>query len=280
MRPLTKSITWRLQFWHGAILLFVGIGLSTGWILQTRRAVLGEVDAELLAAARVLDGSLRGFRLDDYSNGRRDLHRGLPPDEDRRLSLPLADGENEHAPYFAIWLHDGRMLKSERLQENATEFDSALRGKDYRVQQRGNLRELRLVGPFDSQVLVGRDISPELDQLMRLMIKIAAFAIGILSAGLAGGWWLARAVLRPISDMSNIASQFSATDMSPRIDVVETESELGELATILNAAFDRVESAFDQQKQFAADASHGVEDSVGDDSIANRTCLAQKTRTG
>ena len=129
-------------------------------------------------------------------------------------------------------------------------------GQDVNVVQRQNLREVRIVGPGGTQILVGRDIHNELEALGRLAGQIVAFSIAILIVGLIGGWWLSRSVLRPIHTMSETASQFSVTDMSPRIDVVETESELGELATILNAAFNRVQSSFVQQQQFAADASH------------------------
>ena len=44
--------------------------------------------------------------------------------------------------------------------------------------------------------------------------------------------------------------------MSQRINVAEAESELGQLANVLNSTFARLESAFAQQRQFAADAAH------------------------
>ncbi len=36
----------------------------------------------------------------------------------------------------------------------------------------------------------------------------------------------------------------------------EIDDELGQLATVLNRAFDRLQTAFEQQRQFTADASH------------------------
>ncbi len=50
--------------------------------------------------------------------------------------------------------------------------------------------------------------------------------------------------------------KISAGDLSQRINVAEAESELGQLAAVLNSTFARLESAFAQQKQFAADAAH------------------------
>lgn len=261
-RSLTKSITWRLQFWHATILLFVVFGLSTAWYLQTRRARLSEIDAELLAAARVLDGSLRGIRLpwsDVGNTSQLQLTIGLQ----RRLSLPRpstnrnADENDTPAPYFAIWLRDGRLLKSERLPEDfPTEQDASPEAVGDNIAKRGSNREVRIVGPSGTRILVGRNIGDDLESLRSLGFRIIAFSIGILTLGLVGGWWLTRSVLRPIHAMSTAAKEFSANDMSPRIDTRDTDTELGELAQLLNEAFDRVQTSFDQQQRFAADASH------------------------
>ena len=227
--------------------------------MQTRRARLSEIDAELLSAARVLDGSLRGFRL-PYFVPEANQNVQLPLSADQRLSLPrnLVEATDESSvPYFAIWLRGGQLLKSEGLPAELTvEYDKALDGRPVTVLQRGNLREARVVGPSGTQILVGRDVSRDVAALRRLAIQIIAISIGILMVGLIGGWWLSRSVLRPIHAMSAAAKQFSVKDRSPRINTVETDTELGELGKLLNEAFDRVQSSFDKQQQFAADASH------------------------
>ena len=78
----------------------------------------------------------------------------------------------------------------------------------------------------------------------------------ILLLGLAGGWWLVGRAIRPIADISATAVKISAGDLSQRINVAEAESELGQLATVLNSTFARLEAAFAQQQQFTADAAH------------------------
>lgn len=258
VRPFIKSITWRLQFWHAAILLFVVVGLSTAWFLQTRRARLSEIDADLLSAARVLDGSLRGFRLPRFALDA-DQKVQMSLSADRRLTLPRWPGVSASeisTPYFAIWLSGGQLLKSEGLPSDfPVEFDKTFHGGPVTL-QREHYRDVRIIGPAGTQVLVGRDIHLELAAIRRLAVQIIAFSIAILLIGLIGGWWLSRSVLRPIHAMSAAAKQFSAKDMSPRIDTIETDTELGELAQLLNEAFDRVQSSFEQQQQFAADASH------------------------
>ena len=78
----------------------------------------------------------------------------------------------------------------------------------------------------------------------------------ILFVGLVGGWWLVSRALKPINEISATAVRISAGDLSQRINVAEAESELGQLAAVLNSTFARLETAFAQQKQFASDAAH------------------------
>jgi len=85
---------------------------------------------------------------------------------------------------------------------------------------------------------------------------MAAVGGWILLVGLAGGWWFVSRALRPIKNISSAAVKISGGDLSQRINVAEAESELGQLAAVLNSTFARLESAFAQQKQFASDAAH------------------------
>jgi heavy metal sensor kinase len=62
--------------------------------------------------------------------------------------------------------------------------------------------------------------------------------------------------LRPVVEISSAAAKISAGDLSQRINVAEAESELGQLAAVLNSTFARLDAAFAQQKQFASDAAH------------------------
>jgi heavy metal sensor kinase len=56
-----KSIRWRLLAWHAGILVLTVAGFGATLAYQIRNARLGEVDAELLVAARALEATLRQF---------------------------------------------------------------------------------------------------------------------------------------------------------------------------------------------------------------------------
>jgi heavy metal sensor kinase len=119
-----------------------------------------------------------------------------------------------------------------------------------------NYRETADVLPSGEMIRVGCSITPELKELHRTALKLASIGGIILFFGLAGGWWIVSRSLRPVVAISAAAAKISAGDLSQRINVAEAESELGQLAAVLNSTFARLEAAFAQQQQFTSDAAH------------------------
>jgi heavy metal sensor kinase len=105
-------------------------------------------------------------------------------------------------------------------------------------------------------VLVGRSIANELAALRSFALILAGLGAAVLALGLGGGWWIASHAIRPVEAISAAASRISAGHLSERIDVADTDGELGQLAVTLNSTFARLDAAFAQQRQFTADASH------------------------
>ena len=63
-------------------------------------------------------------------------------------------------------------------------------------------------------------------------------------------------LLAPIGDIADTARQLSEKNLSTRINVAGTQNELRNLAVMVNGMLDRIESAYNRQKQFVSDASH------------------------
>jgi two-component system OmpR family sensor kinase len=128
-----------------------------------------------------------------------------------------------------------------------------------RADKTGSFENHRTTGnvlPSGEMIWVGCSIAPELKELHRTALRLAGVGGIILFFGLAGGGWLVSRAIKPIEEISTTAAKISAGDLSQRINIAETESELGQLAAVLNSTFARLESAFAQQKQFASDAAH------------------------
>jgi signal transduction histidine kinase len=82
-----------------------------------------------------------------------------------------------------------------------------------------------------------------------------AGALLILAAG-ATGSALTRRMLRPVTDMSAMMSEIEATDLGERLAWNGPDDELGRLCMTFDRLLDRLETAFDRERRFVADASH------------------------
>jgi signal transduction histidine kinase len=85
-------------------------------------------------------------------------------------------------------------------------------------------------------------------------LALAGFAVVFVGCGI--GWVLAGRSLRPIDRIAADAEGIASGDFGRKIDVEDTESELGRLAAVLNDTFGKMNAAREHMAQFTADASH------------------------
>jgi heavy metal sensor kinase len=102
---------------------------------------------------------------------------------------------------------------------------------------------------------IGRVPNDILNMLGIFRIVILNSSVLLLVLAGVGGWFLAGRTLKPVERITDIARGIGESDLSRRIDV-ETDDELGRLASTLNGMIARLEEAFIKQRQFVADASH------------------------
>ena len=175
-------------------------------------------------------------------------------------ALPRQIGRPGNQLYFVIWRMDNSILKQSALQRpvpNPTnEIRNQLRMNRYVAIQRGPYREVLVKGPHASLICVGRRISFEADRIWARQLFLALAGAITFGLGLAGGWWMSRNATAPITKMSETASKISANNLSNRMNLDGVDSELSDLGMVLNNMLDRLDQAFEQQKQFTADASH------------------------
>jgi two-component system, OmpR family, heavy metal sensor histidine kinase CusS len=82
------------------------------------------------------------------------------------------------------------------------------------------------------------------------------FAPIMLVAAAGGGYWLSRRALSPVDALVRTAREVGGTNLSTRLQKLETGDELQRLSDTLNEMLDRIESAFLRITEFTADASH------------------------
>ncbi|MCS7479244.1 sensor histidine kinase [Umezawaea endophytica] len=111
------------------------------------------------------------------------------------------------------------------------------------------------------------DVDNAVDDLRRTFLLISIGAL-VLMAG--AGYWLVRSSMRPLEEVEATAEVIATGELSLRVPVRRPGSEVGRLATALNAMLGQIEQAFhartrseeaarnseQRMRQFVADASH------------------------
>ncbi len=115
----------------------------------------------------------------------------------------------------------------------------------------------RLQGKARGATLVlFRWIGPTLRSLARVDQALAGFVLlGVLGTATILGFAVHRAI-RPVEEVTRLAEEAEATDLSRRVAVTSGGEEFRRLAAVINSLFDRLERAFRAQRRLTADAAH------------------------
>ncbi|MGW8227075.1 MAG: ATP-binding protein [Anaerolineales bacterium] len=93
------------------------------------------------------------------------------------------------------------------------------------------------------------------DQLNRLGIALGLGSGLLILFAFGGGYWLADRAMKPVQMITHTARKISESDLTQRLHLNRAD-ELGELADTFDQMLDRLQAAFNRQRQFTADASH------------------------
>jgi len=92
--------------------------------------------------------------------------------------------------------------------------------------------------------------------------KVAQYtliAIGVLFLlSIVIGWIMSGRVLKPVGEITGVARDIQASDLSRRIALTGPDDELKRLADTFDEMLERLDAAFSSQRQFLADTSHDL----------------------
>jgi len=125
------------------------------------------------------------------------------------------------------------------------------RGSRFRVAARPVLRATqRLV------VVAALSLAPVDRSVHRVLVLLLLALPVALLATAAGGWWLARRALTPITRMIATAEAIGPSELRDRLAVPRTGDEVAHLAVALNTMLDRIHAGLVEQQRLVADTSH------------------------
>ncbi|MEO1131983.1 MAG: HAMP domain-containing protein, partial [Cyanobacteria bacterium J06639_1] len=96
---------------------------------------------------------------------------------------------------------------------------------------------------------------PEIREALAGAYIFAAIEIAALLAAFVLAWLGSGRLLKPVRDLTEIAQSIGESDLTQRIPISD-DSELGALVSTFNKMMDRLEHAFDSQRNFIKDAGH------------------------
>ena len=175
------------------------------------------------------------------------------PGEDRANNVSYAATAEEAGFYFIVFSDGEEQIGASDGAPAGVDFPGRTR-REYRI--RGDHREFISLGPRRAIIVMGAPLAKVEEKLASYAWSLAGTGFLIIVGTFVVGWWILRISLRPIDAISKTADEIAEGDLSKRIDVHGSVSELAGLASVLNNSFEKLESAFDQQRRFTADASH------------------------
>jgi two-component system OmpR family sensor kinase len=285
---MRSTLRVRLTFWYVGLLAAVLIVFSAGFYSILDNSYRQRLDAGLRSAAQVTALAL---------NHETEEHRGKAGGEENvKLVMNTMHQTSFPRPAIAVW--DGSRLVAEKpgsaglsavalrqlagdfkVGGNTTGFLSVSADHDserYRVAVAhvwvGSSQQQYTVVANEST----RMVETELRTVVEILMGLVPF---FLIAAAAGGYLLARKSLVPVTQMAHAADQISSDNLTQRLPVGNPNDELGMLAQTFNRMFERLHGAFEQQRQFMADASHELRTPMSVALTAAQVSLDNRTAT-
>ena len=88
-----------------------------------------------------------------------------------------------------------------------------------------------------------------------LAVYVPAATLAAVLAAIAG-WWITKRSLAPLRNFAAEAEAIGTLDLSQRLSAVETADEIGRLGVTLNRMLDRLDAAWQRERQLTAKVGH------------------------
>jgi heavy metal sensor kinase len=244
------SIGLRLTLWYLAIFFVGELIFGTGMWFILRKNLYDIADASLEGQA----ADLQRFFVARPNESLAELQKEISDDYQIERS----------EDYLQISTLDGNfMYRSRFLLENPLPQVSVNRLDKRRYQNRklGKnpfriLSERVEVGGRVFGVQIAVSLDEEIETLDAFRGYLLMFAPFLLLGASGGGYWLSRRALAPVDALARTARTISGSNLSSRLEQLNTGDELQRLSDTLNEMLERIESAFLRITEFTADASH------------------------
>ncbi|ALP49053.1 sensor histidine kinase [Corynebacterium glutamicum] len=263
--PLIASLRWRIVLWMTAVVFLTLASV----VIITRSVLLSEVTNTANSAVEQEIEEFRRFAAEGidpttaqpFESGHRLMEVYLSrqiPDENEAI-VGIFPGELIQVDYSQLSgahplpLEHSDPLISEIRQStlNSGVFSDLERGTTHW----GKMNFQTASGEADGEFVVAFFADNLKDQVNGQIQILILIGTGGLIASILIAWLIAGQIIAPIRKLSSVSAKISNSDLTWRVPV-EGRDEIAQLARTFNAMLDRIEIAYNDQRQFVDDAGH------------------------
>ncbi len=285
------SLRWRLTIWH---LCLTALGLL-GLMLFSYRLLSNSLHTEI------------NNKLAERARHVSDAVAIIPNRAIEGISQDVTDEFRSPGVYVQIFNAESELIARsfnlgvQQMHASVTDINRVLQGESFYTATEISASPVQLYyqpihrdGRIVGAVQVGESLVGLESTLDRLRLIYTIGAVSVLLFGLTGGWVLARLGLQPVVRVVETAQEIvGAEDLSRRVPYTGPADEIGALATTFNEMLTRLQTLFESQRQFLAEAAHELRTPLasllgnvdllatfGDDPIRRREIVEAIQRTG
>ncbi len=248
------SLRWRLTLWHIGLTIVSLIIFSIVSYEILSISLRDEIDRTLLERANhVADAIavLPNRPIEGITTDRTDEFRSPGV----YLQITNASGEVVSHSYNlgtqklpVDFINDGQLSNN-----NIPYRTISISNQSVRLLHQPLIRDGEVIGT----VQVGQSLANLESTLNRLRMIYMGGILVVIILGFGGGWVLASIGLRPVANITQSAGDIvRAEDLLARVKYSGPQDEIGQLAKTFNDMLDRLQSLFEGQRRFLAEAAH------------------------
>lgn len=257
-----KRIRWKLTLWYAGLLAVILVILGVALYQALEHSLMAEAIRTAVARAQQISAFVDAPDMGDRSDGQGTFIDIADPDLVNKFSSEgiYIEISNEKGQVVndSFFLQKHRLDSTKLLSRLKLSVPGSLeiRGFPELGRMLVYCMPLSRSGQGLGTVKVVRSLTLMDRALDRLQFLLLFLSGGGLILAIAVGAFLAKAALSPIDHITKAARQIRAEGLNRRLRLSGPDDEVTRLADAFDEMLDRLETAFQRERQFTADVSH------------------------